>query len=469
MTTDVAAMAERQQRDSMTQRRPTWQVVAALFLLALLIRVIDLGGRSLWVDEGATYVLSRPGLSEILRDQDSDVAHPPGYYALIHLTTGEDPTEAALRLPSAVVSALTVVMVFVIGLRLGGFGFGLLAAAILLLSPLDLWYAQEARQPVFAAAAVVGAAWGLLRGGWPGRIASIVILVVGAYLDYITAAGWFGLGALWLVASRRREDVRFSDWVVTTLVAAAVYVPFQGPEFAAGFEDLLVHEGAGVWYGRILGSNPLTASALGLLVVGGLAAYVAFKVADLVTGSERAGRLWSGIVVAGFAAASFSLWVPRAYSVKKVLVVGWPVVAVLIAFLLLHRVGPRWRRPMVIGVLVLSLVGSALTFTVGKDDWRSATAHVNANAMAGDVAWVREDIWADNAYVYYRGALPVFHDEVPGSNLPTDGDVWLITYRRPQDPVGEPSLAAEAWFDDNWELVEEIPFYRLAVRHYEAP
>jgi hypothetical protein len=448
--------------------RPVWQIVAALFLVSLTIRVVALDERSLWVDEGATAMLSRPTLSTILSQPDADPRHPPGYYALIHLTSRISDSETGLRLPSAVISSLTVVAVYMIGRRLGGPSFGLLAACLLLLSPLDLWYAQEARQPVFAAAAIVIAGWGLIKGNWLGRLIAVAALVAGLYLDYITAAAWFGLGAVWLVMVRKGTGGRFRDWVTITVLGALLYLPLQGREFSDGFSDLLTHQGPGVWYGEILGSNPVTSSVLGLLVIGGVTTFLLLIASDYLTTRPHWGKAWIALLVAGFALGSALSPIPRAYSVKKVLVVGWPVLVLLLTFLILRRLPSVWRRPLIIIALALSALGSASTFLVPKDDWRAATAYINAHAADDDVAWVREDVWAADAYLYYEGVLPVSTDPSPDEDLPPTGDVWLITYRRPQDPVGGPSITAETWFDENWRLIDQIPVYRLEVRHYAS-
>jgi hypothetical protein len=445
-------------------------VVLAVFALALTIRVIDLGGRSLWVDEGATAVNSRLGLDQILGGEDQDFEHPPGYYALINLTSRISDSEAGLRLPSAVASALAAAVTYLVGRRLGGHLTGLLAAAILIVSPIDLWYAQEARQPALAALAIIGGIWGLARRDWLGYSVALVALVLGLYFDYITAAGWFAAGAIWTMLWRKADRARILDWLVVTAAAAIIYAPIEGAEFMTGFRGLLGYEGAGIWYGDILGSNPVTSNAIGLLAVAAVMVAIAFAVLNRLTGRGRAGAIWTALIVIAFALGSALTPIPRAYSVKKVLVVGWPVLALIIAYLIVMRAGAGWRRPMVIGLLATSLVGSAASFFVPKDDWRGATAYVNAHSVPGDVAWTREDTWAADAYFYYQGALPVHLDPSPDEeDLPLGHDVWLISYRRPQDPGGHPSIQAEQWFDENWDLVEEVPFYRLAVRHYVAP
>jgi len=445
--------------------RKTPVIVAILFLAAMSMRLIDIGGRSLWVDEGATAINSRQDLDRILAGEANHVEHPPGYYALIHLTSVISDSEAGLRIPSALVSALSVIVTYSLGRRLVDHRFGLTAAAILLLAPLDLWYAQEARQPVFAAAAVTGALWGLTRRGRLGYPIAVMALLVGLYIDYITAAGWVAVGAIWVVVWLKRDRARVLDWLLVSGLAFLIYAPIRGREFVEGFRTLLDYDGAGLWYGSVLGSNPVTANAFGLLLVAAILAALTIILGNRLTKSVRWGSHWSIALVVGFALISVLTVIPRAYSVKKVLVVGWPVLTLIVAYLIINRLGDRWRRPVAVGLLAASALACGVSLLIPKDDWRGAVSYINATATSGDVAWTRDDPWAADAYLYYGGSLPVFLEAEPsGADLPANGEVWLITYRRPQDVA--PSLAVEEWFDQNWRLVEEVLFYRLAIRHY---
>lgn len=449
------------------QSRQVWALALAVIIVgAFAIRMVDLGGRSLWVDEGATWVLSQRTLPEIIENSGDD-EHPSGYYALIHLTSRISDSEAALRLPSVIASVLAILATYLLGRDLVNHRLGLTAAALLALSPLDVWYAQEARQPIFAALIVVSAGYALSRGRWWGVIAASALLIIGLYLDFITAVGWVAFGGIWITIWFRKDRERVVDWASVTVVAVLIYAPLQGSEFFKGFSGLLGYQGGGFWYGEILGSNPVTSSPFGLLLLGGLVTAGVFALGRAITRPTRSGRLLSVLIVSGFALGSALMAVPRAYSVKKVIVTGWPVLTLLVAYLLVERVTGRSQRLLMGGAIALLALGTIATFTVPKDDWRNATAFVNENAADGDVVWVGPDPWAADAYFYYGGELPVFHETSPDQrSIP--GDVWLMTYRRPQDTP--PSLEVEAWFDANWTLAgPEEPFYRMAVRHYVTP
>ncbi len=45
-----------------------------------------------------------------------------------------------------------------------------------------------------------------------------------------------------------------------------------------------------------------------------------------------------------------------------------------------------------------------------------------------------------------------------------EGELWLVAERFHGRPI--PSSPSEAWLDENMELMEAIPFYRLELRRY---
>lgn len=446
--------------------RNKWLVVGALFICALTLRIVDLGGRSVWVDEGASAVLASESAESIIAGDD-DFEHPPGYYLLIHYTSQLSDSEAGLRLPSALASSLSVALAFIIGLSLAGPRVALAGAGLLVVAPLDVWFAQEARQPSVVALTLMIALGGLLLDRWYGYAISALALFAGLYVDYITAAGWIAIGGIWAALHWRSRRDRLTGWLGVTVAAAVAYAPVQGAEFASGFRGLLVQEGSGIWYGEILGSNPVTSNPLGLLSLMLVFSFVVTLLFIRLLRSDRFARLWASLIVVGFVLGSIVMPVPRAFSVKKVIVVGWPVLALVIGYLIIEKLSRRSSRAWLVAALGLCAASLAASYFVPKDDWRTATAFVDAKSMNGDVVWVGSESWADNAYVYYGGLLPTFGEEDPSATIPDGGDVWMITYRRPQDDV--PSLEAERWFSENWTLVEERPLYRLAVLHYTSP
>ena len=115
--------------------------------------------------------------------------------------------------------------------------------------------------------------------------------------------------------------------------------------------------------------------------------------------------------------------------------------------------------------MVVSLAAALVALlAVPKDDWRSATAHINANSQEGDVVWLDPN-FGYMPYGYYEPIIePSFSSEAVLENR--NSEVWHIAERQPNRPI--PGSSAEIWLDENRELLESIPLYRLEVRHYAA-
>jgi 4-amino-4-deoxy-L-arabinose transferase-like glycosyltransferase len=145
--------------------RSSWSKYAPVFLITLLgaaLRLYDLGGKTLWYDEGFSLWMARHPLPEIWRLSWLADFHPPLYYAVLRgslLMLGD--SEASLRLPSALLGILTIPLTYALGRVIGGRRLGLLAALLVAFSPLHVSYAQEARMFALLACTATIGMWGL--------------------------------------------------------------------------------------------------------------------------------------------------------------------------------------------------------------------------------------------------------------------------------------------------------------------
>ena len=127
---------------------PAWWPLAALTLLAAVIRLATLGEQSFWYDEAFTPVhVLHPSLWATLRSVVHTENTPPLWYVIAWadarvLGTGE----VALRLPSALAGIATVPVAWAIGRELTGERATAIAtAAFVAVNPIMVWYSQEAR------------------------------------------------------------------------------------------------------------------------------------------------------------------------------------------------------------------------------------------------------------------------------------------------------------------------------------
>ncbi len=121
-------------------------LIVGIMLLALGLRLYHLNAQSLWYDEGFSVYLSHKSPGEIVSQTAADI-QPPLYYLMLHgwmKLFGDD--EPAVRGLSVLFGVLTVPLIYGVARHLFRRHLaGLLAALLLAVSPLHIWYGQETR------------------------------------------------------------------------------------------------------------------------------------------------------------------------------------------------------------------------------------------------------------------------------------------------------------------------------------
>jgi hypothetical protein len=163
----------------------------AILLLAGLLRFYNLAGQSLWADEGNSVALARRGFVEIAQRTAFDI-HPPFYYWLLKIWVSIfGDSEIGLRSLSAVLGISLVYLVLILGARLFNRRVGLMAALVAAVSPLQVYYSQEARMYMLLALLGVLTLWLTLtilesspaRQKWAG-LCYILTVTAGLYTHY---------------------------------------------------------------------------------------------------------------------------------------------------------------------------------------------------------------------------------------------------------------------------------------------
>jgi 4-amino-4-deoxy-L-arabinose transferase-like glycosyltransferase len=116
-----------------------------LLLAALALRLYRLAAQSLWYDEGISAYLAAMPIADLTRWTAADIQPPLYYYLLFLWTRLAGNGEFALRFPSAFFGVLTIPLLYKTGERLMGRRAALGAALLGVLSPLYVYYSQEAR------------------------------------------------------------------------------------------------------------------------------------------------------------------------------------------------------------------------------------------------------------------------------------------------------------------------------------
>ncbi len=440
-------------------------MAAVVVLAGVLLRLCNLGAWSLWGDEVASTNLAAAPVSVILT-RATDL-YPPLYSVFLHFwqqAGGHEislPGEVLLRTPSALAGIATIGCVAWVALQLDiphRRTVALSAAALLALSPLHIWYSREARMyapaALFAAAAAACYLRMLKRGG--SDLAYAIFMLLGIYTAYANVLLWLaGLAAAPVLARALYGLTGLTRryWGAQAAVALgfAPYLPVVAAQVSYGNFGFLAER-----IGLAAGS-PAAAGSLGAVVVLALLAAVA-ALAAITFGSSTASRgradgpkalhyrpSYFTFVIA-FVLLTVLGAIPRGLSIKRQLLVFWPLAVVAVAALLTPRpplLGTGWANlPFVpaprregdrgevpprahlvtAGLLVVSLALSlalcAVMLASGPfEDWRGAAAYVTSTAPHAAV--YLQSAWARDAFAYYyRGDGPLYAPPAARSGRP---------------------------------------------------
>ncbi|MCB0254063.1 MAG: glycosyltransferase family 39 protein [Anaerolineae bacterium] len=406
-------------------------IVAGLTVLALALRVGRLGFQPLWWDEGYSVWFAHQPLLEMLRLTSLDI-HPPLYYALLggwSQLFGLAPV--ALRFFSVAVGVVAIPLIYAAGRTLDGRRTGLLAAGLLAINPLHIFYSQEVRMyglvVVWSILALLAAAhWlgfdgpGDRRSGWlVVYVAAVTLALYTQYYAGFLAAGLAlaGLLAIW----RRRDGWRdgWRDaliWLGAQAVAALLYLPwllYAAPRLVPYVSQKIVADadrplGPVIYLARHLAAytaghleGPLAAWwPLGL--VPALLAVIGFLLLARrwrATGSAPPAP-WSPAHAIGFLAVTLATLVFLGWLVnlsfpffpdrgERLLLLGQPFFLILLACILVATV--RTFRLASIGALVvLSALSLATFYTVPRyvgEDYRPLIGQVNQWGRSDDTVF----------------------------------------------------------------------------------
>ncbi len=424
------------------RRRDIAPVTATILLAAIL--PLPLLAQSLWLDEASSVWFARLPLADLLLRLCDP--HPPGYYLLLKgwLALGE--AEPWLRLLSVFASVLAVVLTARAGRRMLSPRAGLLAALLLATFPLQCWYAAEVRMYALAQAlgvALLLPAWQLMstdvrdaRLRWRWTAAGFWMLAVAALsVDVSALLPYAALQLVWL-ASDRPHAGRWLRLQAAVIVPIAIWWLVQGVG-ADTYHAIFVAVQA-----RRLGVA-LDPGSAGLLLRAAAIAAGLLAVAlawQLAAAQGRARRLAGRPLVAYLLLTAWLLLLafsalPRLFTVKRLLVVILPYLALLLA----HRLAQR-RPRLAWGTAALGLAVTLwMLATFQREPWRQVIASITeAGASETSVAWV--DDLVVPAFDYYVRRRPPGHTAItwapllgtalpalPAPAPPPGGDLWLVS------------------------------------------
>ncbi len=398
------------------ERLPSLWLAAAILCGALALRVTRLGDQPLWIDEAFSLWFARQPFDYLWSVAPTFEPHPPLYYSLLRAWRVFGESEAALRSLSVLFSMGAILLVWAGARELMGGAAGrgkvaLLAAALAALSPMQIFYAQEARPYAglsFAVALMIyaGAKIAARRGGGagpPGSMAmrSGMVAAASALTAWFQYVGLFycfvfGLFILfhWAVAERFAKG-----YLLAALAAGALALLAISPQI-----PWLLARG-GDWNASTWVPAPtvesVTAAAVDLFgartTLFGINVDIFILLALAALAAAGAVRLWrSGrrsqcalllllafgpiLLVLGVTLAGLNILVHRA-------LIGSSLPFYMLVAIGFASLPTRVLRTVAAGGALALFLSSSLTHSVGRyrEPWREIAAYVAKRSAPGDL------------------------------------------------------------------------------------
>lgn len=466
-----------------------------ILLAAALLRFVDLSGQGLWLDEALSVEMAQWPTAVLLTVDDG---HPPLHPLLIKWLSPWLGSEICGRVISVVAGVATIGLLFLVARRLFDERVALLAATLLTISPLHVWYSREGR--MYALLAM----WATLSSLLVTRLARrIDAKIVAGYL-VVTAAGilthyaYVGIVAaqgLYL-ATRLRGRVRVAHGAaIGTLAAASAIVvgrmvlretvwsplasttrgfdalalPYTAFTFIAGF-------GIGPPLEELHRSTSVATVAAYWPEVAAVVLVAATVGAVAVAGAIRDGSriayplLWLVVPPLSLYVASWLTGI--AFNVRYVLA-SLPALALLLAAGLMRR-SPAVRVAAVLALVSISAVSVARDHVdprYAREDLRGAAAFLETASGEGDRIVVSSGS-TKHVLQHYMGhrsmeALPVRPvrtrgeaQRVVAETSRPDHATWIVLSRDwDDDPHGH--LSTELTSNDSVRLEARLPGVRV--------
>ncbi|HEY3930691.1 MAG TPA: glycosyltransferase family 39 protein [Candidatus Koribacter sp.] len=431
--------------------------VIALTALALVLRVLALGYKGFWQDEVFSVLFVREPSAQfwsVLKNAEMNMAL---YYLALREWVRFFHGEAGIRALSVIPGVLTVPVVYALGARLYSRRVGVWAAGLTAINTCAVVYSQEARGYAMLVLFAALSSWAFLKlaeqptvGSW---LLYVLFSVCAFYCHFYAVFVLFGhaCSLFLLPAERAPWKGSLSAWLLTAVAS----IP--------GIQVIRASHGSNLWWlprpglVEIYRTITFLAAESGKVVGAVLAALMVVAVICGLRASWLRSngpsvenfRMWFaplGFLVPMLATLLLSFWRPMFF--HRFLIVC------LVPFLLLASMGLEQLRRyrvgvgLTAGILVLSGIATAASYSKVREDWRGAAAYTASVAPDAPVVFYIKDGAAPFAYYRDRLSSPLKAAQlIPSEQQPSEADaqVWARFYpciwvvRFPAD-VKDPAL-----------------------------
>lgn len=469
-----AAAIEPARRSVADVRHTRWPLVAlaAIILLGAALRIPALDRSPLWWDEGNNaYFAAHPERIMEMSRSTNDTDPPAHRLALALWIRLFGASAFNLRLFSVLCGLLILPILYLWGRWLQSPAAGLLAALLLALSPISIYYSREAKAyPFVTLCALFGAyVWArhlqgqrhAPRWAWPIYVLAMALaLAAHYYAILLVSAQGAWLAFEWLSAGHAPEARRalardLRRWLLANAAIGALLLPWIVLTWRTawgGAQNVpMDREAWALWaYVRAtvsaLAAGPRASSTAALVAVPALLVPTAWA---CMRRHEPETRLLAALAVLPIAAGFLIQRYVVAFMAPRFLLYTVPPLCLLAALGLLRL--RRWVWPVGVALMVgwaLALPTAQADVAPPEEDVRALATTLGEQARPGDLLIVGY-IWQEGMLDMYAPDLEIpyhlgwFHQDALDAEMAAltapYQRIWLLTYRTPlQQPTNPP-------------------------------
>ncbi|MHB9126479.1 MAG: glycosyltransferase family 39 protein, partial [Armatimonadota bacterium] len=200
-------------------------------IVATALRLYRLGAQSIWGDESLTLLryTGEPTFAAMWEKIWKMAFHPPLYFLTVYYWFRLGDSEWMLRFPSVVYGVASVPVMYALANRLFGRRTAAICAGVLAVSPIHIWYSQEAR--MYSLQLLLGLASTLFfvriwqeRRPIDGAL-WVLFTVLGLFAHIGTAFLLAAQGIFALLAAAKNRK-RFAAWLSAQMLVALAFSPW---------------------------------------------------------------------------------------------------------------------------------------------------------------------------------------------------------------------------------------------------
>lgn len=206
-------------------------ILLGILLIGIFLRLYDIGGESLWWDEGFSIQFANLKISQIFFLQEHN---PPLYYIILHWWMNLFKiSEFSVRFPSAIYGSIAILMIYNIGSEIFDEEVGKISSLLLALSVFHIEYSQEARTYSFTVLLTLLSVYFFIKLlkkvsfrfliGY--ILCSILLMYSHAYGLFIIIAQNVYFIAL-VLFSREDGELSFKRWVLIQGILIILFAPW---------------------------------------------------------------------------------------------------------------------------------------------------------------------------------------------------------------------------------------------------